>query len=297
MYNKGYDTIFSEYAYGFIEKKHSGNAETKKGMKNSISKFINFAGNASFGAINKQLLEKYRSHCINDLKNKESTADKSLKNVGTIINAAIEEGIITDNPVKKIKFKEHDGKKESLSIDEFRLLLGYFNDNDNLSIKRKETLRAFLFACCTGLRWGDIYSLKFENIKDNRIILTEHKTQKKRDVIVMSSALQFIDFDKKYSEYQNIFDLPAGQTTNKQLKLFAKEINKKEEQKVISEKITFHYSRRTLSTLLYNTTGSIDLTADIVGNTPEVNKKHYSKILDKKKINVLNELDIEMFGK
>jgi site-specific recombinase XerD len=294
LYNKGYDTNFYDYADKIIEA--YTNPETKKAYKKQINKLKIFAKTLHFGDITHDFLLRYRKHLL-DKGNIESTADKALKSIKVFVNRAMEDDIIKDSPFKKIKFKEHVGKKEALSTDEFKLLYNYFNDNDKLSIKRKETLRAFLFACCTGFRWGDIYDLKFENVVGNRLVLTEHKTQKKRDTPIMPFALQLIDFDKKFSEHQKVFDLPAGQTVNKQLKIFAKDINEKAEKQVISENITFHCSRRTLSTFVYNSTGSIEFAAEIVGNTPEINQKHYSKFSDTKKVDVLTELQTQMFGK
>jgi len=308
FYNKGYETDFFVYADEYINKHYASNPGTKKGMKNSMSKFKLFIkSNITFGAINKQLLEDYRKYCLSERENKEITVDKSLKNIGTVINAAIEEGKISENPVEKLKFKSHTGnREESLSKEEFRLLFDYLENNTDLSIKRKETLKAFLFACCTGLRWGDINSLKFENITDNRLTFTEHKTQKKRNEAIMTLALQFINFDKKFSEHQKVFDLPVGQTANKQLKIFAKEINekarnesenKKDFRPIISEKITFHYSRRTLSTLLYNITGSPAIAAEIVGHSVNVALNHYAKIQDTTKIDALTKLENAYFAK
>ena len=113
LYNNGYETDFFEYADAFIKTNYANNAGTRKGMKNSVSKFSTFTkGNVSFGAINKQLLESYRNYCLYDLSNKGSTADKSLKHISTIINSAIEAGKINQNPVSKMKFKTYPGRKD-----------------------------------------------------------------------------------------------------------------------------------------------------------------------------------------
>ena len=290
LFNKGYDTDFFEFVNNKIQAEYKG--ETQRGYIKQLNKLNRYKNTLTIGEITGTFLNDYKTHLLK-IGNIESTANKALKFVKVFINKAIAEDIIETNPFKNIKFQEEKGKKEALNIQEFNELYVYFQKNSELSLKQKETLRAFLFACCTGFRWGDLEkTLKFKNIdsKNCMISFIESKTKKNRNTPIMKEALEFIDFSKKIADEQKVFDLPVNQTANKHLKMIAKEINKTTGKILVTEKITFHYSRRTLDTLIYNQTGSIELAAEIVGHSPTIALKHYAKITDETKRKYLNEI-------
>jgi integrase len=72
-----------------------------------------------------------------------------------VIRFAIDEKLISDNPLRSIKLlKEKKSEKIFLTLAELRLLA-------KTDCKQKELKRAFMFSCLTGLRWSDVYKLSW----------------------------------------------------------------------------------------------------------------------------------------
>lgn len=277
LYNEGYNTDFFDYAFNYIES--YSNKGTQKGMKNSMTKFKSFVNRSiSFGEITVKLLEDYKHYCKNK-GNNDNTTDKSLKHIKTILNAAITEGFITENPVNKFRFKEHEGRKDGLSSEAFKLLHRYFMTKE-MTYKQKEGLRAYLFACCCGLRWSDIRKLKYKDINSNGIHVVEQKTNKTRNAPLISKARDYyMDYNRKLSEEQRIFDLAESSSpTNRMLQMIAEEINKKEGAIIIPPTIHFHSSRATFDETILNLTGSAEIAGAMTGHSVKVVLNHYGKI-------------------
>ena len=297
LYNHGHQTNFFEYAENFINTNYANNAGTRKGMKNSVSKFKTFTkGNISFGGINKQLLESYRTYCLNDLSNKTSTADKSLKHISTIINAAIEEGKISKNPILKIKFKTQEGRRDPIPLEAFVLLDKYFH-TEKLTKAEINSLGAYLFACCCGVRYGDIQKLTFKDFNGTNLIFTENKTGKHRNIEVIAPAFDYIDKKNKVSEYHNVFRLSqtSSSPTNRILKNLAKVINKRKNKEVIPPGIHFHTSRCFFDNELMSLT-TAETAAELTGHSIKMVLAHYTKVKSINKSAALKKFEDSVFA-
>jgi hypothetical protein len=297
LYNSGYETDFFGYADEFIKTNYANNAGTRKGMKNSVSKFKTFTkGNVSFGAINKQLLESYRNYCLYDLTNKGSTADKSLKHISTIINAAIEAGKINQNPVLKMKFKTYPGRKDAIELGAFILLDNYFH-TENLSRAERNSLGAYLFACCCGIRYGDMQKLTFKDFKGTNLKFTENKTRKIFDNDIIEQAFEYIDKKNKVSEYHNVFRLSptSSSLTNRILKDLATIINKREKKEIIPPNIHFHTSRCFFDNELMSLT-TAETAAELTGHSIKMALAHYAKVKPTNKSAALKKFEDSVFA-
>jgi integrase len=297
LYNKGYEADFFEYADKFINLNYASNAGTKKGMKNSISKFKTFTkGSLSFGAMNKQLLDSYRNYCLNELDNQESTTDKSLKNISTIINAALEEGKISENPVLKMKFKTHPGRKDAIPLEAFILLDRYFH-TEKLTRAERNGLGAYLFACCCGMRYGDIQKLTFKDFRGRNLIFTENKTGKHRNIEIIAPAFDYIDPKNKISEFHNVFRLSSTSSspTNRILKEIAEIINERENNTAVPPEIHFHTSRCFFDNELMSLT-TAETAAEITGHSIKMVLEHYTKVKPINKEAALQKFEDSVFA-
>ena len=76
------------------------------------------------------------------------------------IKEAINEKLLDKNPCLLIKSpKMIEAQKEFLTLDELKKLM-------TTDFKKDSIKRAFLFSCLTGLRWSDVYKLKWEEIQN-----------------------------------------------------------------------------------------------------------------------------------
>ena len=116
LYNKGYETDFFEYAKKHIAK--YDNKSTADKIEDTISKLKQFTKSEilSFGEIDENLLLKFKNWCMTVKNNKDITATRGLGIIRTIFNAAIQDEIITDNPVRKIKLDSFGKQKGGMKV-------------------------------------------------------------------------------------------------------------------------------------------------------------------------------------
>lgn len=92
----------------------------------------------------------------------------------TVLRAAAKQGYFNLSPSQDFPSKVNKNKKrkDNLEVEDYLKLLHTPTNNE-------EVREAFIFCCYTGLRWGDVYSLTWDNIKEDCIalILTQRKTR------------------------------------------------------------------------------------------------------------------------
>jgi integrase len=264
----------------------------------------------SFGEISVTLLNNFIKWCMNVKGNREVTAQKAVEVIRTCFNDAINEGIIKDNPVNKIKLKEFEGKRNALTSEAVKYLIQYLH-TEKLRSLPKQRLSGFIFACCCGLRWSDIRKMKFKDLQGNKLDVIEVKTKKHRTVTIMQSALDLIDFSKKKNNNDYIFEMGNNSSpTNDLLKETANKINDREGREIVGKKlviikkgietisnsISFHSSRATFATMAENHT-DIFTAARLTGNTPKVAANSYVPKENKEKHNkTLLSIENDFFG-
>jgi hypothetical protein len=77
----------------------------KKYYDDQIDKLLLFRKYATLGDITENFIIDFYNYMVKELHNKESTADKSLIFLKSIINEAIKLGYITENPFRHIHIK------------------------------------------------------------------------------------------------------------------------------------------------------------------------------------------------
>ena len=118
--------------------------------------------------------------CI--LINKPKTIKIYFEVLIFVIRKAIKDKILTENPVASVSLpKLKKNRIIYLEVDELKLLV-------KTDCKDAELKRAFIFSCLTGLRWSDVYKLKWSEI--------EHKGNGKHSIVYRQ---------QKRLEFFNIF--------------------------------------------------------------------------------------------
>jgi site-specific recombinase XerD len=147
--------------------------------------------------------------------------------------------VFTYNPAQDVSIKENQGiSKDILTFKEIQLL--FRADCPNNEVKR-----AFLFSCLTGLRYCDIITLKWSEIKETesglKIDKKQSKTQSKVNVNLNNDAI--ILLGELGNDNELVFKLPSNNGTNKSLQTWAKQAG-------IKKKVTYHVSRHSFGTNL-----------------------------------------------
>ena len=193
-----------------------------------------------------------------------------------VINAAVADDIITGNPLDKIKPenkpKMQDNEIVYLTIEEVKKL-------ENTPSKLPCGRQAFLFSCYTGLRYSDIKSLTWGDIRrDNNgktsISYRVQKTGKQEYLPIPQKAVEFLPERSDAKDTDNVFDLPSSTHLNVQIKIWAALAG-------ITKPITYHSSRHTFATILLNQGASMAAISKLLAHADlHTTQKHYAAIQD-----------------
>lgn len=188
--------------------------------------------------------------------------------------------LISRNPFCSLDISDRlpsDSKpKGHLTVDEVNSLIR--TDCSNPIIKQ-----AFLFACFTGLRIGDIRNLKWSDLQEDRSNLTlEIKMQKtgKPITIPLSDAARTW-LPSRVGDY--IFPLPAKSHVGKIIASWAKSAG-------INKHVTFHIARHTFATLSLSAGVDIYTISCLLGHSSVAVTQVYADIVSEEKLRAVNAL-------
>jgi integrase len=122
-------------------------------------------------------------------KTTATTANHYLTLVRRMLNLAVKWGLLEKNPAAGMqKFKEPPHRERHLTKEELpRFLKALDCKEDRLSIA---AIRLLLF---TGCRKGEILSLRWENVQENRLFLPVTKNGKSRSVLLNAKAREVLE--------------------------------------------------------------------------------------------------------
>lgn len=205
----------------------------------------------------------------------ESTIHAYFSNLGTVLNRAYREDLIQANPMAKIepsmRPSKPDSPREYLTLDEVRALAATHCGND-------EVKRAFLFACFTGIRLGDLEKLQWSMIvptEKGGFQLQKRQQKTKAMVYVPLSDNALLWLPEKTAE-GTVFSLPSRANMGIYLKKWLKDAG-------ITKPVTFHCSRHTYATLLLSYGADIYTVMALMGHKDVATTQVYAKIVDEKK--------------
>ena len=200
--------------------------------------------------------------------NKPNTVFTHLISLRAILNDAVNERLIKSNPLKAIRVKQEPKKRAFLTLAEFERLRETKCDSELIR-------NAFLFCCYTGLRRGDLFALRWENIKDGRIGITQGKTGNIVYIPLGERAAEILNaIPKKLPFVFN--DLPKHKdTVNKVISRWCLRAG-------IDKHITFHSARHTFATLLITMDVDIYTVSKLLGHASVKTTEIYAKVINKK---------------
>lgn len=247
-----------------VIKDSSRNKTTKNGYKYLANDIEKLYGKVTLEDVTYDFIEKYRN-AMRKQDLSENTIKGRLKLLRCVINEAIKRSLITEDPFKFITIGNMTARVGYLEESEV-------NKIEQLELGGKEAIvrDLFVFACYTGLRWGDLTSLEEAEIKDG--ILRKMMKKTNHEVIIPIGKLFWGKAQKildKYPDIKTLSHVCCNTTANR----FMKEIVKKAG---IKKNAYFHLARKSCSCML-NSLGmsSLDISL-ILGHTDSaVTEKHY----------------------
>lgn len=263
---------FIKYFESLAEKK---TPNTKSNWDSTLSYIIAFHGKKlKFEDVNERWLEKFSEYLLKEVS--QNTARTYLQKVSTALNQAVKHKIILVNPFNFIdKPKMEEKEMVYLTKEEIQDIIStpFFDD---------EVKNAFLLSCYTGLRFSDISALKWSNIKDDSIHLTQTKTKSTIYIPLNSNAEQILELQRNNTP--NIFKLSThngsvNRTLGKMIKLTS-----------IKKHVTFHSARHSFATLLISSGVNVYTVSKLLGHSDIKSTLVYAKVINEEKEKAVNSM-------
>ena len=197
-------------------------------------------------------------------KQKGETAYCYFKALKRVLTQATKEGLFTRNPADDIRIPiKNTDQKATLNREEIAKLEAAYCGNEIVR-------RAFFFSCYTGIRFCDIKVLKWENItSDNRVKIVQVKTKEPLNQLLIQKALDLLGM--RGGDTQLVFPLPTGNGTNKNLKLWSEKAG-------LGKKVTYHVSRHSFATSVFDGTRDILTTSKALGHRSIKETQRYIRV-------------------
>lgn len=197
-----------------------------------------------------------------------------------VVKHAHRENLFVKNPLpENLKFKSGGMSKGVLSLDEVQLLANTPCGNETVK-------RAFLFACNTGLRVGDLMKLEWQNINNGQLVFEQNKTLEYNHITLNKSALKLLGERGKPNDL--VFPLPSVTGSLKTIKNWAKRAG-------IDKRITWHSSRHSFATNILLLGFDVKTLSTLLGHTSIKHTQKYLSIADERRakaVNTLPEIDL-----
>lgn len=263
---------FIEY---FKLQKDKKSPNTKSSWDNTLKHLIVYQGKKlKFEDVSISWLEGFLSYLKNEVS--PNSAMTYFNKINAALNQAVKDRIIIENPTKYISKPQKEEKEMVFLIrEEIQKIID--TDFYNSDIKN-----AFLFSCYTGLRFSDIQTLKWNNIKNNQIQLTQIKTKSTVYIPLNQNAIQILDLQDKTSEL--IFKLyESNSSVNRTLRRLI-------EKTKIKKDVSFHSARHTFATLLISSGANIFTVSKLLGHKDINSTLVYAKVINEEKERAINSM-------
>ncbi|MDP2724233.1 MAG: site-specific integrase, partial [Bacteroidales bacterium] len=274
-FERDFDNKFygSKSFYHFLEQKlillqGKLTPGTLKGYNDQVNKLKDFRAELLFKNIDKSFIDRYELFLIKERNNNSNTVNKSMKFLKSMLNRAVDDGLIKENVFDKISIGRTIGNREFLTLDELNRLNAIYFSN-MLKPNKANVLRYFLFCCYTGLRYSDVANLHHTNILDGNYLSVEMIKTKEHVKIPLSEKakelLPLLNF-----KAHPVFKVLKDQPTNRYLKEIMKDAE-------INKRISFHCSRHTFATVSKSLGIDYDVISKILGHTDIKTTQIYTK--------------------
>jgi integrase/recombinase XerD len=185
------------------------NQGTRRNHRSSLKKFERFLGeqysraDIGFRELDAATLEEMMAWESTELGNADSTVHKTMRTIRRMCNLAIRDGLMqqADYPFQHITLSRSRTQKQPLTDNEVRALEKRREAMDRglVSYPRRDTtaahaLRAWLTQMyLLGMRWGDVCSLEWANLRDGRVQYQMLKTGTAKSVKLVPKAREIIE--------------------------------------------------------------------------------------------------------
>ncbi len=248
---------------------------TQRGYTTFVNLLTEYSPKLTFKDLDYNFIIGFRHFVSVEKKNVENSCNKKMKQLGALINEAIKQDLMTENPVRKIKFKNIKPHRERLELHEVEKLQALY-DLATLKVQEQNVLQYFLFCCYTGLRFSDVEQFNTDMILNGTISIVAEKTNEMVTIPLLDEARALLPADSKQ------FRVISNQKTNAALKRII-------EVAEIRKKVSTHTARHSFATIGISSGIPIEVISKILGHTDLKTTMIYAKIMDDVKIEAMKK--------
>lgn len=201
------------------------------------------------------------------------------KNFKTYLNQAKKKDQLQFvNPYESFSAKSEMGRFLPLTKDQFIQIFEYYEE-PLIHPTHKRVLRAFLFACFTGMRHSDVRLVNLDWIDGEFLEFTPYKTRRygtKVRIPLTKAAMGMIADELEETVPHKLFRTYAEQTDNEVIDEIGKLLE-------IKMKLCFQIARETFATLYMEHDGKLEVLASFLGHKTTAMSEKYVKIMDQRK--------------
>ena len=266
----------------FIEKTEE-KSDSPKNYGNWTATFLHLKRcinpNLLFEEVDEDFVKMVRNYFDKDAKTK-SNLPLSLNSKYSYLNkfkaclrASFDEGYLSINYASKIKsFEQAESQREYLTYQELQALA-------STNCKYQVLKNAFIFSCLTGLRWSDINTLTWSEVRDedngvSRVNFRQEKTDGVEYLYISNQARALLG-ERQHPSERVFKGLKYGAVYNNEIVRWCNRAG-------ISKHITFHSARHTNAVLLLENGADIYTVSKRLGHREIRTTTIYAKIVDQK---------------
>lgn len=305
-FKKGYSTtgdffsVYDEFVAEKTDLKQWSPATIKryKNIKNMLKNFEQKKKyKLTFSTINNQFHKKLTVYCMDDLNHINNTYARNLGLIKTFLYWALDNKKTMNHDFKKFKKVEKVITNQvALTLDDLQKLLEHNFESERLGRVRD----VFVFACVTGMRFGELPSVTRSTVNNDSIILKEEKDETKQVREIPLNSISRMILEK----YDYKLPLITNQKQNKYIKEVFKELDYDfDVQKVTTkgkenikedmpfyERISSHTARRTFITMMKRQGKSDKLIASVTGHRDMKTLNQYYQVSNDEKKEAIEEV-------
>lgn len=249
--------------------------------------------NLTFEEIDEYFIKKVRKYFEKDAISKsdlplsQNSKYSYFNKFKAALRNAFDNGYLTVNYASKIKsFEQAESQREYLIFDELQRLA-------KAECKYPVLKKAFLFSCLSGLRWSDINTLIWKEVRDegdiSRVNFRQEKTEGVEYLYISKQARELLG-ERKDAQERVFKGLKYGMTYNTEIIRWCNRA-------AVPKHITFHSARHTNAVLLLENGADIYTVSKRLGHRELRTTQIYAKIVDskmKEAAEIIPELNIEL---
>lgn len=247
----------------------------------------------TFDEIDESFIKKVRAYFDNEALTKsniplsQNSKYSYFNKFKAALRSAFDDGYLSINYASKIKsFEQAESQREYLTFDELQSLA-------NAECKYPVLKKAFLFSCLSGLRWSDINTLMWSEVRDegelSKVNFRQEKTDGVEYLYISKQARELLG-DRQAPQERVFRGLKYGMTYNTEIIRWCNRA-------AVPKHITFHSARHTNAVLLLENGADIYTVSKRLGHRELRTTQIYAKIVDskaRKAAEMIPELNIEI---